>query len=49
MQTEPSELASNGYLYHIESWSRLRRQDYLFEIPRLSTPVPATPLSAEHK
>ncbi len=30
---EPSELASNGYLYHIESWSRLRRQDYLFEIP----------------
>ncbi len=30
---EPSELASNGYLYHIESWSWLRRQDYLFEIP----------------
>ncbi len=33
MQAEPSELAWNGYLYHIESWSRLRRQDYLFEIP----------------
>ncbi len=30
---EPSELASNGYNYHIESWSRLWRQDYLFEIP----------------